>query len=55
LKLRQALGLFANIRPIKPYTDLLDLSPLKEKLLMVLILLFSEKISGGSYFSEKDQ
>jgi 3-isopropylmalate dehydrogenase len=26
LKLRQALGLFANIRPIKPYTDLLDLS-----------------------------
>jgi hypothetical protein len=23
--------------------------------LMVLILLFSEKISGGSYFSEKDQ
>jgi 3-isopropylmalate dehydrogenase len=43
LKLRQALGLFANIRPIKPYTDLLDLSPLKEKLLMVLILLFSER------------
>ncbi len=53
LKLRQALGLFANIRPIKPYTDLLDLSPLKRKIIEGADFIIFREISGGSYFSEK--
>ena len=53
LKLRQALGLFANIRPIKPYIDLLDLSPLKRKIIDGTDFIIFREISGGSYFSEK--
>ena len=53
LKLRQALGLYANIRPIKPYNDLLDLSPLKRKIIENTDFIIFREISGGSYFSEK--
>ncbi|MDD2674321.1 MAG: 3-isopropylmalate dehydrogenase [Flavobacterium sp.] len=53
LKLRQALGLYANIRPIKPYNDLLDLSPLKRKIIEGADFIIFREISGGSYFSEK--
>lgn len=53
LKLRQALGLYANIRPIKPYNDLLDLSPLKRKIIEGTDFVVFREISGGSYFSEK--
>ncbi|MFV8442108.1 3-isopropylmalate dehydrogenase [Flavobacterium sp. LB2P44] len=53
LKLRQALGLYANIRPIKPYHDLLDLSPLKRKIIEDTDFIIFREISGGSYFSEK--
>ncbi|MEM8521273.1 3-isopropylmalate dehydrogenase [Flavobacterium sp. PL12] len=53
LKLRQALGLYANIRPIKPYKDLLDLSPLKRKIIEDTDFIIFREISGGSYFCEK--
>ena len=53
LKLRQALGLYANIRPIKPYNDLLDLSPLKRKIIEGTDFIIFREISAGSYFSEK--
>ena len=53
LKLRQALGLYANIRPIKPYHDLLDLSPLKRKIIEGTNFIIFREISAGSYFSEK--
>ena len=53
LKLRQALGLYANVRPIKPYKDLLDLSPLKRKIIEDTDFVIFREISGGSYFSEK--
>ena len=53
LKLRQALGLYANVRPIKPYNDLLDLSPLKRKIIENTDFVIFREISGGSYFSEK--
>jgi 3-isopropylmalate dehydrogenase len=43
---------FANIRPIKPYSTLLDSSPLKKKLLKVLILY--RELTGGVYFGEKN-
>lgn len=53
LRLRQALGLYANIRPIKPYRDLLDLSPLKRKIIEDTDFVIFREISGGSYFTEK--
>ena len=53
LHLRQALGLFATIRPVKPYHDLLDLAPLKRKIIDGTDFILFREISGGSYFSEK--
>ncbi|MFN7100575.1 MAG: 3-isopropylmalate dehydrogenase [Flavobacterium sp.] len=53
LNLRQALGLYANIRPVKPYSDLLDLSPLKRKIIEGADFIIFRELSGGSYFSEK--
>ena len=53
LKLRQALGLYANIRPIKPYNDLLDLSPLKRKIIEGADFIIFRELSGGSYYGEK--
>lgn len=53
LKLRQALGLFVNVRPIKPYNDLLDLSPLKRKIIEGTDFVIFRELSGGSYFCEK--
>jgi len=53
LKLRHELGLYANVRPIKPYNDLLDLSPLKRKIIEDTDFVIFREISGGSYFSEK--
>src|SRR4051794_37596134 len=33
LGIREGLGLFANLRPVKPFTALLDASPLKREIL----------------------
>jgi 3-isopropylmalate dehydrogenase len=54
LRLRQALGLYANRRPIKPYNDLLDLSPLKRKIIEGTDFVIYRELSGGSYFSQKE-
>ncbi|WPR70873.1 3-isopropylmalate dehydrogenase [Flavobacterium sp. NG2] len=53
LQLRQELGLYANIRPIKPYKELLDASPLKRELLEGTDLVFYRELTGGLYFGEK--
>jgi len=53
LKLRQALGLYANIRPIKPYNDLLDLSPIKRKIIEDTDLLFLEKFQEDPILVKK--
>lgn len=53
LRLRKELGLFANIRPVKIYNELVDRSPLKaERVLGTDIEIFRE-LTGGIYFGEK--
>lgn len=52
LGLRKSLGLFANLRPIKPHADLLSSSPIKPELLADVDLLVVRELTGGIYFGK---
>ena len=52
LGLRKELGLFANLRPVKPHLDLLDASPLRKDLLTEVDLLVVRELTGGIYFGQ---
>ena len=53
LKLRATLGVFANLRPVKPHPVAAKYSPLKPKLLNGVDLMFVRELTGGVYFGEK--
>lgn len=50
LGLRKALGLFANLRPVKLFPGLEDASPLKADRLKGVDILFVRELTGGIYF-----
>src|ERR1700760_407182 len=53
LGLRKALGLFANLRPVKPLPALYDASPLKREIIDGTDMLVVRELTGGIYFGEK--
>jgi 3-isopropylmalate dehydrogenase len=53
LGLRTGLGLFANLRPVKPLPALYDSSPLKRELIERTDLVVVRELTGGIYFGEK--
>jgi 3-isopropylmalate dehydrogenase len=53
LKIRKELGLFANIRPIKAYKSLYEISPLKTHLVEDVDFVVYRELTGGIYFGEK--
>ena len=53
LGLREGLGLFANLRPVKPFPALLDASPLKRDRIEGTDLLVVRELTGGIYFGRK--
>src|SRR5699024_5177497 len=50
LKIRKALNLFANIRPIKGFKPLLHASPLKESVIAGSDIYIVREVTGGLYF-----
>ena len=53
LRMRKSLGLYANIRPVKPYDSLLDASPLKNEVVAGSDFIVVRELTGGIYFGEK--
>jgi 3-isopropylmalate dehydrogenase len=53
LGLRKALGLYANLRPVRPLPALYDASPLKREIIEGTDLLVVRELTGGLYFGEK--
>ena len=53
LGLRAALGVYANLRPVRVHPKLADLSPLKNEKLRNVDLLFLRELTGGAYFGAK--
>lgn len=52
LGLRKGLGLFANLRPVRPSAALLDASPLKRERIEGTDLLVVRELTGGIYFGD---
>ncbi len=50
LKIRKALGLYANLRPVAVMDALLDATPIKPKILGGTDLLVVRELTGGLYF-----
>ena len=53
LGLRKGLGLFANLRPVRPIEALYDASPLRREIIERTDLLVVRELTGGIYFGEK--
>ena len=53
LALRKGLGLFANLRPVRPHPAALHASPIKPHLLTGVDIMVVRELTGGIYFGDK--
>src|SRR5262245_44426455 len=52
LGIREALGLYANLRPAKVYANLVDASTLKREVIEGIDILVIRELTGGIYFGK---
>jgi 3-isopropylmalate dehydrogenase len=52
LALRKGLGLYANLRPVKPHPALIDASPIKPEKFRGADLIVVRELTGGLYFGK---
>lgn len=52
LGLRESLGLFVNLRPVKPYPLLAEKSPLRPEIVRGADILVVRELTGGAYFGQ---
>jgi 3-isopropylmalate dehydrogenase len=50
LGIRKAMGVYANLRPVKSYKALLDASPLKNELVDGVDMIIVRELNGGLYY-----
>lgn len=55
LGLRKELGLFANVRPLRIYPDLIERSPLKPEYVQDVDFVVFRELTGGLYFGERQR
>lgn len=55
LRLRKELGLYANLRPVKLFSALVDASPLKREIVDGTDLLVVRELTGGLYFGRPSE
>ena len=55
LRLRKELGVYANLRPVKLHSCLINASTIKPEVLEGVDLVFVRELTGGIYFGEKSR
>lgn len=55
LALRKHFGVFANLRPVKVWTPLVEFAPVKPELLLGVDILFVRELVGGAYFGARQE
>jgi 3-isopropylmalate dehydrogenase len=55
LALRRELGLYANLRPVRPHPALLDLSPVRRERVAGTDMIVVRELTGGIYFGARSR